>query len=278
MQRAVPSAMRVLIVACGLLALLGCASMQQRVADSENRAVTLEAQVADLQANQQNIIARLTQIREDLEVALDPLRTLQADSGATLTALESNVTALQQQVELLTGRIDTLSPGGATPSSPETTPGATPSTPETTPGGNASAPSTRTTVSEQNVLFNAAYMDYTAAQYVLAVSGFEEYLSRYPQSARVADAMYWIGESLAAQDLHADARRRFLEVTQRFPTAAKVPDALLRAALEAVALGQVNDAVRELRQLVAAHADTDAGQVGCLQLDRMGESLPTGCQ
>ncbi len=249
------------------MGLSGCASMQQRVSDSENRAVTLEAQVADLQANQQNIIARLTQIREDLEVALDPLRTLQADSGATLTALESDVAALQEQVQLLTRHIDALSAGGATQLNPGAMPGST-----------TSAPSARTTAAEQDALFNAAYMDYTATQYVLAVSGFEEYLSRYPQSARVVDAMYWIGESLAAQDLHADARRRFLEVTQRFPTAAKVPDALLRAALEAVALGQVNDAVRELRQLVAAHANTDAAQVGCLQLDRMGQSLPPGCQ
>ena len=267
MQSAVTSTMPGLSVVCALLALPSCASMQQRVTASENRAVTLEAQVADLQANQQNIIARLTQIREDLVVALEPLRNLQANSGATLTALESDVVALQQQVQLLTQRIDALSAGGAMPSSPGTA-----------PGGTASAPSTRTTISEQDTFFNTAYMDYTAAQYVLAVSGFEEYLNRYPQSARVADAMYWIGESLAAQDLHAEARRRFLEVTQRFPTAAKVPDALLRAALEAVALGQVNDAVRELRQLVAVHAGTDAAQVGCLQLDRMGESLPAGCQ
>lgn len=258
---------RALIVACALLVLPGCASMQQRVTDSENRAVTLEAQVADLQANQQNIIARLTQIREDLEVALDPLRTLQADSGATMTALESDVTALQQLAELLTERIDTLAAGGTTPSDLGTRPGV-----------DTTAPSTPSTASAQDALFNAAYMDYTAAQYVLAVSGFEEYLSRYPESARVPDAMYWIGESLAAQDLHTDARRRFLEVTQRFPIAAKVPDALLRAALEAVALGQVDDAVRELRQLVAAHANTDAAQVGCLQLDRMGQALPAGCQ
>ncbi len=241
-----------------------CASMQQRVAESENRSNTLQAQVADLQATQQTIIATMTMLRADLEAALDPVRAQQASGGAELRSLQAQLASMQEQVRILTDQLAAYEAAGGTPRT--TQPPAT--TPPRAAGG---------ATSDEDVLFNAAYGDYTAGQFVLAVSGFEEFVSRHPDSPRAPDAVYWIGESLAAQALHADARRRFLEVAQAYPGSAKVPDAVLRAALEAVELGQLDDAIRELRQLVAAHANSDAALIGCMQLDRLGQPLPAGC-
>ena len=64
--------------------------MQKRVTESENRSNTLEAQVSDLQENQQNLINRLAGLRTDLEAALDPIRVQQAGGGADLRALEAD--------------------------------------------------------------------------------------------------------------------------------------------------------------------------------------------
>jgi len=258
------------------LAVPACASMQQRVTESENRSVTIEAQVADLQATQQEIVARLTQLRDDLETGLDPVRAQQTSSGVDLQALQAQVTSLEAQIELLTRQLAALLASGATTSPTRQQP--TAAMPPAGGGQAAGAPTAGgAAASERDSLFDAAYGDYTAGQYVLAVSGFEEFLSRYPDVPRAADALYWIGESLAAQDQHDDARRRFLEVVRSFPDSAKVPDAILRAALEAVELGQIDDAVRELRQLIAAYQNSDAALVGCMQLDRMGQALPPGC-
>ena len=252
--------------------------MQQRVTESENRANTLEAQVADLQATQESIITRLTQIRQDLETALDPVRSQQADRGENLRALETEFAALRQQVLLLTERVARLSEQPVPPA-PGPTPGApmpppNSARPRQTGGRQPAAPGG----SEENSIFDSAYMDYTAGQYVLAVDGFQEFLSRYPDSNKAPDALYWIGESLAAQEDHATARQRFLQVPERYPAAAKVPDAKLRAALEAVEMGQLAEAIRELRDLVGAHAGSDAALIGCMQLDRMGQRMPPGCQ
>ena len=272
----------ILIAALLMLAAPACASMQQRVTESENRSSTIEAQVADLQATQQNIIARLTQLRDDLEMALDPVRAQQASGGADLQALQAQVDSLQQQIRLLTDQLAALEAAGVAPPTTQARP--TTPMPPPTEGGQAGAaadtggaPAGGEPASDQESLFNAAYGDYTSGQFVLAVSGFEEFLSRYPEAPRAADALYWIGESMAAQDRHDDARRRFLDVPQRFPSSPKVPDAILRAALEAVELGQVNDAIRELRQLIAAYGSSDAALIGCMQLDRMGQALPAGC-
>ena len=253
-----------------------CASMQQRVTESENRSNTLQAQVADLQANQQNIITTMTMLRRDLEAALDPVRAQQASGGADLRSLQAQIAGMQEQVRILTEQLAAYEAAGVAPGPGR---GTTPP-PATRPGGAAgggNAPTAGAT-SVEDVLFNAAYRDYTAGQFVLAVSGFEEFVSRHPDSPRAADAVYWIGESLAAQELHSEARRRFLEVPRSYPRSTKVPDALLRAALEAVELGQRDDAIRELRQLVAAHANSDAALIGCMQLDRLGQRLPAGCR
>lgn len=248
----------------------GCASMQQRVTESENRSATLEAQVADLQATQQEIITRLVQLREDLERRIDPASPARA--GADLDALQADIANLQEQVRILTDQLAALEAAGVDISEPEqaTIP----------PGGGRTGgvEVVPTEQSEQQELFNSAYSDYTGADYVTAVSAFEEFVSRYPDSPRAPDAIYWTGESLAAQDLHSEARQRFLEVIERYPNAPKVRDALLRAALEAVELGLLDAAVSELRELIAAHPMSDAALVGCMQLDRLGQELPPGCR
>ena len=288
---------RILLAALTLiLATSGaCASMQQRVTESENRAQTLEAQVADLQVTQQEMINTITVLRADLEAALDPIRAQQASGGADLRSLQAEIAGLQEQVRILTDQLAAFDAAAAAAPPVERPPrgaamppasgrGAEPGTTgdPANPAGNpanpanpAGAPAEPT---DAEALFDAAYADYTTGQYVLAVSGFEEVAAQYPESPRAPDALYWSAESLAAQDMHAEARRRFLEVTQRYPGSPKVPDAVLRAALEAVELGQRDDAVRELRQLIAAHGSSDAALVGCMQLGQLGETLPAGCR
>ncbi len=275
-ERRQPPTLRLLALLVLVFAAPACASMQQRVTESENRSNTLEAQVADLQASQQNIISRLAALRADLEAALDPIRAQQAGGGADLRALEAQVATLSEQLRQLTTALSQAQ--GATATTPTT---GTPAMATPIPATGGEQPSTEldaTSRTEEGALFNSAYADYTAGQFIVAVSGFEEFLVRHPGSTRAADALYWIAESLAAQDLHDDARRRFLEVTQAYPDNPKVPDAVLRAALEAVELGQRDDAIRELRQLIAAHRSSDAALIGCMQLDRLGETLPAGCQ
>ena len=76
--------------------------MQKRVTESENRSNTLEAQVSDLQENQQNLISHLASVQTELEAALDPIRIQQAGEGIELRALEAEVSALREQVKQLT--------------------------------------------------------------------------------------------------------------------------------------------------------------------------------
>ena len=284
-RRQPPTPALIALVALVLVA-PACASMQKRVTESENRSNTLEAQVSDLQENQQNLINHLASLRTDLEAALDPIRVQQAGGGADLRALEASVSGLREQVKQLTLALAQAQPATAppppegrlllydfvAPASPTVM--RTPDTAQPTPTGGEFA----SYGDEEGALFDSAYADYTAGRFTIAVSGFEEFFARHPTSTRAPDALYWVAESLAAQELHVDARRRFLDVIEIYPGSPKVPDATLSAALEAIELGQRDAAIRELRQLISSYQGSDAALIGCMQLDRLGQSLPVGCQ
>ncbi len=240
-----------------LSAVVGCASVQQHVADTDNRVDILEAQIADLQAAQHNLTLHLTEIRRQLEGGVSPVPTEPGEPAPDLRALQSEIGALGEQLLTLAEQVTALSAQLAERQPIEQGVGPPPTA--------ASA------------MFDAAFGDYMAGEYVLAIDGFQEYLRRFPTTEKADEALYWMGESLAAQERHSEARGRFLQVILEYPASEMIAGARLRAALEAIELGQPEAAVQELRGVVDHHPGTDALLVACMQLERMQELLPAGC-
>jgi TolA-binding protein len=275
------------VILC-LSAAVGCSSVQQRVADTDNRVDTLEAQIADLQAAQHNLTLRLTEIRQQLEGGVSPVPTQPGEPAPDVRALQSEIGSLGEQLLTLAEQVTALSAQLATMQEQlraqarqqvegtptEQSPGQAqqqeeqiPAEPEVDPPPGDAA----------SVVFDAAFADYLAGEYVLAVDGFEEYLRRYPATEKAGEALYWIGECLSAQEEHSQARGRFLRVILEYPTSEMVAGARLRAALEAIELGQLDAGIQELRSVVEHHPGTDALLIACLQLEQMLEPLPGGC-
>lgn len=260
---------------------MGCASVQERVADTDNRVDTLEAQIADLQAAQHNLTLRLTEIRQSLESGITLAPVQQGEPDPDLRALQSELGALGEQLLTLAEQVTSISAQLSAVQEQvrqqaERTPteqGQVEQQAERQPiGQDVDPPST-----PDSPVFDAAFGDYMAGEYVLAVDGFEEYLRRFPTTEKADEALYWIGESLAAQERHSEARGRFLRVILEYPESEMVAGARLRAALEAIELGQPEAAVQELHSVVDHHPGSDALLVACMQLERMQEPLPAGC-
>lgn len=81
--------------------------------------------------------------------------------------------------------------------------------------------------------------------YALAEETMRNFTQRYPTDPHVADATYWLGESLFQRQKYRDAAESFLTVTSKYDTSAKAPDALLR-------LGQSLAALKEKEAACAA--------------------------
>ena len=64
--------------------------------------------------------------------------------------------------------------------------------------------------------------------YALAEDSFRSFLSRYPNDRLTGDATYWFGESLFQRQRYDAAAQSFLDLSTKYGTHARAPDALLR--------------------------------------------------
>lgn len=112
--------------------------------------------------------------------------------------------------------------------------------------------------------YQAAYLDFSRGRYELAMSGFRDFLRRYPDSPLADSAQYGIGESYysvataATTQGQTDRATRALEqavqefrkVLVIYPRGSKVPSALYKEALSLTELKQTALARARLQYLV----------------------------
>ena len=96
--------------------------------------------------------------------------------------------------------------------------------------------------------FDLGYGYIQRKDYALAEETLRGFLKKYPNDRMVADAQYWVGESLFQRQRYRDAAESFLTVTTKFDTATRAPDALLR-------LGQSLAALKEKEAACAAFGE-----------------------
>lgn len=109
--------------------------------------------------------------------------------------------------------------------------------------------------------------------YASAGDTMRNFLTKYPSDRLVADAQYWLGESLYQSKRYRDAAESFLAVTTKYEKSGKAPDALLRlgqslAALKekdaaCAAFGEVLRKYPRASSSVKQGADREQKRVGC---------------
>jgi tol-pal system protein YbgF len=196
--------------------------------------------------------------------------------------LSSALAALNRRVDELGARVETMSrqarptnpPATAAPApappapmvtaSPSMAPRAT--APAPTPGPVAPTAGARpsTGALQPQDIYQAAYIDFSKGSYPLAISGFRDFLRRYPDHELAANAQYWIGEAhLAMARGHIDGGhgdeaakelqqsvQAFRQVLANYSRSDKAPAALYKEALALIELKQPAVAQARLQYLV----------------------------
>ncbi len=96
--------------------------------------------------------------------------------------------------------------------------------------------------------YDLAYGYVLRKDYALGEEAFRAFLKKYPSDRMVADANYWLGETLFQRQRYRDAAEAFLTVSTKFESSAKAPDSLLR-------LGQSLAALKEKEAACATWAE-----------------------
>ena len=85
--------------------------------------------------------------------------------------------------------------------------------------------------------------------FVLAETSFRKFLDKHPDDPLAGEATFWFGESLYQRQRFRDAAEAFLNVSTKFESSAKAPDALLRLGQSLAALGEKEAACASLGEV-----------------------------
>ena len=98
--------------------------------------------------------------------------------------------------------------------------------------------------------YDLAYGYVLRKDYALAEDAFHSFLSKYPNDRLAGDATYWLGESMFQRHRFRDAAEAFLNVSTKYESTAKAPDALLRLGQSLAALGEKEAACASLGEVL----------------------------
>ena len=90
-----------------------------------------------------------------------------------------------------------------------------------------------------------------------ARSGLAEFMRRFPTHARMPDALFFTGEAWAAEQRTDSAATWYRAVLQRFPQSPRAPSSLYKLGLQALAAGRTSEARDAFNRLVGTWPSSD---------------------
>lgn len=108
------------------------------------------------------------------------------------------------------------------------------------------------------VAFKQAKDLLLAGDYANAEQAFAAYVNNYPDTARAAEARYWLGETQFVREAYTDAAGNYIGAIRGWPQTSWAPDATLKLARSMVALKKTAEACRTLDELAKRYPKAPA--------------------
>lgn len=234
---------RILALPLALTALMsiGCVSDDQ-MARVEQEVGDLKVEVFKLrqQTEEQNRKAEAeTQAASQFR---DEDRRFRADLSESLRQIQTNTRTLGNRVSTM-NRQEPAASSVATPQSP---------------------------AGDDEKAYNAAMLDYNRGNYALASDGFGLLVKTYPQSARKADALFFMGLCQYNARAYDKAQAIFEQIVREMPTSNQFLPAKLKRAQCMERLGLKAAAVKALQELVNGFPGTAEARTAKQELDDLG--------
>jgi TolA-binding protein len=217
---------RRLLLACCVVAIAAPAS----AANKEPQQLMADIRMLQEQAQQLQIL--LGQVGEALKAVnariddqTNATRKAFADQKLTVDTLSSDLRVVREKVDdnnvrisSLTQELDSLRQGVSQMSAPRPTTGE----PDPSAAAGATAPAVPgpSVAMGPTQLYDAAYADYTAGQWDLAIQGFEAFIRSFPKSDKAADAQVKIGDAYVFQNKYDKGLEAYETAIRTYPTAA----------------------------------------------------------
>lgn len=243
-----------LLAVCGL-GTTGCYTQQMTLLKSGLD--SLRTQVAEMDAHDAVTARVLDDTRRELSEQRDLLISTKATASSTaretdetLARLEGKLDDIMAKFRIVTERAAARpSDGGTTAPTAGTTPPAAPAGPG------------------PNEAYDQAVNDLTQGRYGLAVTGYRDFLRRFPDSPLGDNAQYGVGECFFAQAQFDSALVEYGAVRDRWPQGDRAAASLYKTGLCQERLGRAADSRRSFEELISRFPNSGEAQ---LARDRIG--------
>lgn len=267
-----------LLVVCAVV--LGCASSRDLQVTTQILDMKITAQEKELQA----VRKEMEEIRKTfgtMEEATRNAQRSQADIGADMTALRTEVQKLRGSVEETREALASGKAGGMPPDAAARIEDLTlriqymenflgigkPGAPAAAPAretGTVSAPAAEKQDAEKG--YNEAYEAFKAGKYSEARNLFEKFLAAHGDSDYGDNAQFWIGETYFFEKDYERAILEYEKVIKNYPQGNKVPNALLKQGLSFLELGDKESAKLLLNRVVGEYPNTSPARIAKIKL------------
>lgn len=199
-----------------------------------------------IRAEQKVILAKLTQ----LEARMNEEGDQRTSSNAQL---QQSIRELEDAVRTLTSRVDDNQQQGSTTGGRGSNTGSRPSQPD-----------------QAEQAYQAAYRDVTKGSYELGAQEFQDFIQQYPDSPRIAEAHFYLGESQYAQERFLEAAGEYQKVTSDFPASRLAPAAYLKMGRSYVQLEERSLAEKAFKTLITKHPNSEEAKQAESALKQLG--------
>ena len=214
---------------------------------------SLQKSMQDVQANSG---ARLDTMSTQVQGLSDNLEEIKSRLGK----LNLQLVDLQNSVQALDAKLSTGAPGGSTPANP----GAAAA------GGGNISPASAGGAPSADTLYSNGLRDITSGKYDLARSEFLEYLKFYGNTDLASNAQFYLGEIAYTQKNYDQAVSEYEKVLANYPKSFKLAPARLKKGMALLVLGQKASGIRELRQVISLYPGTEEERRARAKLKELG--------
>jgi tol-pal system protein YbgF len=233
------------LVAVVAVLLAGCAT------SGDLEGVT--SKVNDLDAREQRL-ENTAANQVELSQRVDQLQATERELRGRIDELEHENEALKKQQHDLYADLDRRLGGGAAGAAAGTAAGAAADT----------GPS-----SVEQAVYNQSFDALKAGSYSVAITGFKDFLTSYPDSTLADNAEYWLGEAYYVDKQYGPAANAFGTVLKKWPDSRKAPDAMLKLGYTQAEQKQYPAARATLTEVTRKYAGTEQAKQAAQRLTRI---------
>ncbi len=115
----------------------------------------------------------------------------------------------------------------------------------------ASAPagSSRPVSADAEAAYKGTQALLLSGDYPAAETALRAFIKDYPKASQLAEARYWLGQTLLAQGFNSEAAKQFLDVVKLHGTSPRAPDAFARLGLALRGMGNLREACQAFKDL-----------------------------